>query len=89
MDTELAAYLLNPSGSDYGVLRLAAEYGIAVPAYEDANVQAAAVLPAVCAALQRASTKTASTNYWRTLKFRLLWFWARWRKAASLLTARP
>ena len=82
MDTELAAYLLNPSGSDYGVLRLAAECGIAVPAYEDANVQAAAVLPAVCAAL-------ASTNYWRTLKFRLLWFWARWRKAASLLTARP
>ena len=53
MDTELAAYLLNPSGSDYGVLRLAAEYGIAVPAYEDANVQAAAVLPAVCAALQK------------------------------------
>ena len=53
MDTELAAYLLNPSGSDYGVLRLAAEYGIAVPAYEDANVQAAALLPAVCAALQK------------------------------------
>ncbi|WP_417076947.1 DNA polymerase I [Hominenteromicrobium sp.] len=53
MDTELAAYLLNPSGSDYGVLRLAAECGIAVPAYEDANVQAAAVLPAVCAALQK------------------------------------
>lgn len=44
---------MNPSGSDYGVLRLAAEYGIAVPAYEDANVQAAAVLPAVCAALQK------------------------------------
>ncbi len=39
MDTELAAYLLNPSGSDYGVLRLAAECGIAVPAYEDANVR--------------------------------------------------
>ena len=53
MDTELAAYLLNPSGSDYGVLRLAAECGIAVPAYEDANVQAAAVLPAGCAALQK------------------------------------
>ena len=53
MDTELAAYLLNPSGSDYGVLRLAAEYGIAVPVYEDVNVQAAAVLPAVCAPLQK------------------------------------
>ena len=35
------------------MLRLAAECGIAVPAYEDANVQAAAVLPAVCAALQK------------------------------------
>ena len=53
MDAELAAYLLNPSGSDYTVLRLAAEQNILVGEYEDENAKAAAVLPTVCAALQR------------------------------------
>ena len=53
MDPELAAYLLNPSASDYTVLRLAAEYNVPVGAYEDENARTAAALPAVCAALQR------------------------------------
>ncbi|MBP3705437.1 MAG: DNA polymerase I, partial [Clostridia bacterium] len=53
MDAELAAYLLNPSGSDYTVLRLAAEYGVAAGEYGDENARAAAVLPEVCAVLQK------------------------------------
>ena len=53
MDIELAAYLLNPSASDYTVLRLAAEYDVAVGVYEDENARAAAALPEVCAVLQR------------------------------------
>ncbi len=53
MDIELAAYLLNPSASDYTVLRLAAEYEVAVGTYEDENARAAAALPEVCAVLQR------------------------------------
>jgi len=53
MDIELAAYLLNPSGSDYTVLRLAAEYGVAAAEYEDETAKAAAALPEVCAALQK------------------------------------
>ena len=53
MDIELAAYLLNPSASDYSVLRLAAEYDVPVGAYEDENARAAAVLPALCDVLQR------------------------------------
>lgn len=53
MDIELAAYLLNPSASDYTVLRLAAEYDVAVGVYEDENARAAAALQEVCAVLQR------------------------------------
>lgn len=53
IDLELAAYLLNPSASDYTVLRLAAEYGVAVGSYEDETARAAAVLPEVCAVLQK------------------------------------
>ena len=53
MDTELAAYLLNPSGSDYTVQRLAAEYGVMAADYADEAVRSAAVLPEVCRVLQK------------------------------------
>ncbi len=47
MDTMLAAYLLNPSSSDYSVGRLAAEYEVPAPADDGVSeeVRAAAVLP--------------------------------------------
>lgn len=50
MDTLLAAYLLNPSASGYGVARLAAEYDVTVPAVsgeKSADAEDAAVLPAL------------------------------------------
>ncbi len=53
MDTALAGYLLNPSASDYDVSRLCAGYGIPVPEADDPAVSAAAVLPALCRALER------------------------------------
>lgn len=54
MDTALAAYLLNPSASGYDVPRLAAEYSIALPDFEDPELNAAAVLPELCMALSKA-----------------------------------
>ncbi len=47
MDTMLAAYLLNPSSSDYSVGRLAAEYEVPAPADDGVSeeARAAAVLP--------------------------------------------
>ncbi len=53
-DTVLAAYLLNPSASGYDVPRLAAEYGTALPDFEEPELSAAAVLPALAAALSKA-----------------------------------
>ena len=49
MDTLLAAYLLNPTSSDYGVERLAAEYEVPVPSAngEYADAARAALLPAL------------------------------------------
>lgn len=49
MDTLLAAYLLNPTSSDYGVERLAAEYEVPVPGTdgEHADAARAALLPAL------------------------------------------
>lgn len=54
MDTALAAYLLNPSATGYDVPRLAAEYSIALPDFEDLELNAAAALPELCAALSKA-----------------------------------
>ncbi len=53
MDTALAGYLLNPSASDYDVLRLCAEYGVAVPDCGDPLKNAAAALPELCRVLSR------------------------------------
>ena len=49
MDTLLAAYLLNPTSSDYGVERLAAEYEVPLPSAngEYADAARAALLPAL------------------------------------------
>ncbi len=71
MDVELAAYLLNPSGSDYTVPRLAAEYGVPVAAYEDETAAAAAVLPGVCAALQRAIDENGQHELLETMEIPL------------------
>ncbi len=54
MDTALAGYLLNPSASGYDVLRLAAEYGVALPDFEEPWLREAAAMPGLCAALSRA-----------------------------------
>lgn len=54
LDTVLAGYLLNPSASGYDVLRLAAEYGVALTDFEDPELNAAAAMPGLCAALSRA-----------------------------------
>ncbi len=51
-DAKLAAYLLNPSASEYTVLHLAAEYG-ASPAFECEYAEAG-VLEALCGALRSA-----------------------------------
>ena len=53
-DTEIAAYLLNPSASGYDLPRLAAEYNITLPALPEDSPPAAlsaALLPAVWEAL--------------------------------------
>ncbi len=54
MDTALAAYLLNPSASGYDLLRLAAEYSVPLPDFEQEEYNCAAVMPGLCEALQKA-----------------------------------
>ena len=54
MDTALAGYLLNPSASSYDLPRLAAEYTVAMPDFEDPALNGAAAMPELCAALSRA-----------------------------------
>ena len=71
MDTELAAYLLNPSGSDYTVQRLAAEYGVPTAEYEDETAGAAAALAGVCAALQRAIDENGQHELLETIELPL------------------
>lgn len=47
MDCLLAGYLLNPSSSEYDILRMAAGYALPVPEMEDPMWKQAAVLPAL------------------------------------------
>ena len=54
MDTALAAYLLNPSATGYDVLRLAAEYSVPLPDFEEQEYNCAAVMPGLCRALAKA-----------------------------------
>jgi len=60
-DTMLAGYLLNPSASGYGPLRLAREYGSAVPDGLPEEKQAAAALPALTDALARKIAENGQT----------------------------
>ena len=54
LDTALAAYLLNPSATGYDVLRLAAEYSVPLPDFQEDEYNCAAVMPGLCAALSKA-----------------------------------
>lgn len=71
MDTQLAAYLLNPSGSSYTVERLAAEYGVAQGDYEDAMARDAALLPGVCRALQKGIDENGQHELLKTIELPL------------------
>ncbi len=53
MDTALAAYLLNPSATGYDVPRLAAEYRVALPDFEDLSLGCAGAMPGLCGALSK------------------------------------
>lgn len=54
LDISLAAYLLNPSATDYSVKRLAAEYGVVTAEYDEEAAAGAAALPALVKALMKA-----------------------------------
>ena len=71
MDTMLAAYLLNPSASGYGILRLAQEYQLPVPALEDEKCREAAVLPALCDRLTRAIGENDQRSLLETMEMPL------------------
>lgn len=71
LDISLAAYLLNPSGSDYTVARLTAEYGVALGAYEDAAAADAAALPDVCRALMKAIDENGQRELLETIEMPL------------------
>ncbi len=47
MDLELAAYLINPSSNNYSPLRLAAQYSLEAPLFEDVRCREAAVIGAL------------------------------------------
>ncbi len=71
MDLMLAAYLLNPSASGYGILRLAQEYQIPVPALEEDALREAAVLPALCDRLARAIDENDQRSLLETIEMPL------------------
>ena len=61
-DTMLAGYLLNPSASGYEPLRLAREYGVAVPENLPDEALPAAVMPALTDALERKIAENGQTD---------------------------
>ena len=71
LDTILAAYLLNPSASGYDVPRLAAEYGVPCPDFEDPDLTAAAALPGLCQALSRAIDENGQRELLETIEIPL------------------
>ena len=71
MDAMLAAYLLNPSASGYGILRLAQEYQLPVPALEDEKCREAAVFPALCDRLTRAIDENDQRSLLETMEMPL------------------
>lgn len=71
MDTALAGYLLNPSASGYDVERLAAEYGVALPDFEDPELNAGAALPALAKALSKAIRENGQEELLSTIEIPL------------------
>ena len=71
MDTALAGYLLNPSASGYDVERLAAEYGVALPDFEDPELNAGAALPALAEALSKAIRENGQEELLSTIEIPL------------------
>ena len=61
-DTMLAGYLLNPSASGYEPLRLAREYGVAVPDSLPEENQTAAAMPALTDALEQKIAEDGQTS---------------------------
>ena len=71
MDTALAGYLLNPSASGYGVDRLAAEYGVALPDFEASELSAGAAMPGLCQALSKAIAENGQQELLATIEIPL------------------
>ena len=71
MDTALAGYLLNPSASGYGVDRLAAEYGVALPDFEASELSAGAAMPGLCQALSKAIAENGQQELLTTIEIPL------------------
>ena len=61
-DTMLAGYLLNPSASGYEPLRLAQEYGVAVPDGIPDKAKPAAIMPALTDTLERKIAENSQTD---------------------------
>lgn len=70
-DTALAGYLLNPSASGYDVPRLAAEYGVTLPDFDEPELNCAAAMPALCAALTRAIDENGQRELLETIEIPL------------------
>lgn len=89
MDTLLAAYLLNPTSSDYGVERLAAEYEVLVPnangEYPDAA--RAALLPALVDRLTAEIEKNGQLDLLRNIELPLASVLARMETAGVAVDA--
>ena len=70
-DTALAGYLLNPSASGYDVPRLAAEYGVALPDFDRSELNCAAAMPRLCAALTKAIDENRQRELLETIEIPL------------------
>ncbi len=70
-DTELAAYLLNPSAKDYSLSRLITEMSVPLADYEDSNFAEAAALPTVCRRLEAQLDEFDQTKLLETIEMPL------------------
>ena len=70
-DAMLAGYLLNPSASGYEPLRLAREYGAAVPESVAEELKPAAVMPALADVLSRKIAENHQTSLLETIEIPL------------------
>lgn len=71
MDSILAAYLLNPSASGYDIPRLAAQYSIASPGFDEDHLNSAYMLPNLCAAMTRDIEKNGQQALLETIEIPL------------------